>query len=173
MAKCIEVQEGGERHWRLTDVVGEEDGLGIECLSGSGAIARYPAALFLNGGMHVQNLPTHTWKLTVYEACKDTGCCGMCAVHALACCMLYDTLSGKVVLVTHTVQMQSNSAITHPAHGRCLCAAGHAVASCPLDSHSQSAAQAKSQVFQETHACMFPSHAELVCHCMLGSTTLQ
>ena len=28
-----------EPRWRLTDIVGEEDGLGVECLSGSGAIA--------------------------------------------------------------------------------------------------------------------------------------
>lgn len=41
VAKCEEMQVGSERRWRLTDVVGEEDGLGIECLSGSGAIARY------------------------------------------------------------------------------------------------------------------------------------
>lgn len=26
-------------HWRVTDIIGEEDGLGVECLSGSGAIA--------------------------------------------------------------------------------------------------------------------------------------
>ena len=32
-------QEGGEVRWRLTDVIGAEDGLGVECLSGSGAIA--------------------------------------------------------------------------------------------------------------------------------------
>ena len=44
VAKCEEVQVGGERRWRVTDVVGEEDGLGIECLSGSGAIARYDPA---------------------------------------------------------------------------------------------------------------------------------
>jgi len=31
--------EGGEVQWRLTDVIGAEDGLGVECLSGSGAIA--------------------------------------------------------------------------------------------------------------------------------------
>ena len=41
--KCEGVQVDGEQRWRLTDVVGEEDGLGIECLSGSGAIARYAA----------------------------------------------------------------------------------------------------------------------------------
>ena len=29
----------GELRWRLTDVIGLEDGLGVECLSGSGAIA--------------------------------------------------------------------------------------------------------------------------------------
>ena len=44
VAKCEEIQVGGERRWRVTDVVGEEDGLGIECLSGSGAIARYDPA---------------------------------------------------------------------------------------------------------------------------------
>ena len=40
IVKCEEVQANGERRWKLTDVIGEEDGLGIECLSGSGAIAR-------------------------------------------------------------------------------------------------------------------------------------
>lgn len=40
IVKCEEMQVDGTRRWKLTDVVGEEDGLGIECLSGSGAIAR-------------------------------------------------------------------------------------------------------------------------------------
>ena len=40
IVKCEEVQKDGESRWKLTDVIGEEDGLGIECLSGSGAIAR-------------------------------------------------------------------------------------------------------------------------------------
>ena len=40
IVKCDKMQVGGECRWKLTDVVGEEDGLGIECLSGSGAIAR-------------------------------------------------------------------------------------------------------------------------------------
>ena len=40
VVKCEEVQANGEQRWKLTDVIGEEDGLGIECLSGSGAIAR-------------------------------------------------------------------------------------------------------------------------------------
>lgn len=31
--------DAGEMRWRLTDVIGLEDGLGVECLSGSGAIA--------------------------------------------------------------------------------------------------------------------------------------
>ena len=30
---------GGETRWRLSDVIGKEEGLGVECLSGSGAIA--------------------------------------------------------------------------------------------------------------------------------------
>ncbi len=30
---------GGEARWRLSDVIGAEEGLGVECLSGSGAIA--------------------------------------------------------------------------------------------------------------------------------------
>ena len=29
----------GTKRWVLTDVIGAEDGLGVECLSGSGAIA--------------------------------------------------------------------------------------------------------------------------------------
>ena len=33
------VQRAGSRRWVLTDVIGAEDGLGVECLSGSGAIA--------------------------------------------------------------------------------------------------------------------------------------
>jgi len=40
IVNCEEMQVDGARRWKLTDVVGEEDGLGIECLSGSGAIAR-------------------------------------------------------------------------------------------------------------------------------------
>ena len=40
IVKCEEMQVDGASRWKLTDVVGEEDGLGIECLSGSGAIAR-------------------------------------------------------------------------------------------------------------------------------------
>jgi hypothetical protein len=33
------VGPSGEVRWLLTDVIGSEDGLGVECLSGSGAIA--------------------------------------------------------------------------------------------------------------------------------------
>lgn len=40
IVKCDKMQVGRECRWKVTDVVGEEDGLGIECLSGSGAIAR-------------------------------------------------------------------------------------------------------------------------------------
>lgn len=39
----------GERQWRVTDVVGAEDGLGVECLSGSGAIASAYARAFRDG----------------------------------------------------------------------------------------------------------------------------
>lgn len=35
------LQAEGQKRWQLTDVVGAEDGLGVECLSGSGAIARW------------------------------------------------------------------------------------------------------------------------------------
>lgn len=31
--------DGGAVRWALTDIIGAEDGLGVECLSGSGAIA--------------------------------------------------------------------------------------------------------------------------------------
>jgi acetyl-CoA carboxylase/biotin carboxylase 1 len=33
------VSPSGEVRWMLSDVIGSEDGLGVECLSGSGAIA--------------------------------------------------------------------------------------------------------------------------------------
>ena len=39
----------GERRWKITDVVGAEDGLGVECLSGSGAIASIYAKAFRKG----------------------------------------------------------------------------------------------------------------------------
>ena len=39
----------GERRWRITDVVGAEDGLGVECLSGSGAIASAYSRAFREG----------------------------------------------------------------------------------------------------------------------------
>ena len=39
----------GERRWKITDVVGAEDGLGVECLSGSGAIASIYARAFKEG----------------------------------------------------------------------------------------------------------------------------
>ena len=35
--------------WRLRDVIGSEDGLGVECLSGSGAIASTYARAFREG----------------------------------------------------------------------------------------------------------------------------
>ena len=39
----------GEHRWVVTDVVGTEDGLGVECLSGSGAIASAYARAFKEG----------------------------------------------------------------------------------------------------------------------------
>ena len=39
----------GERRWQITDVVGAEDGLGVECLSGSGAIASAYSRAFREG----------------------------------------------------------------------------------------------------------------------------
>lgn len=53
---CVEVPphslaygNAGERRWKITDVVGAEDGLGVECLSGSGAIASVYARAFREG----------------------------------------------------------------------------------------------------------------------------
>ena len=39
----------GEKRWAITDVVGLEDGLGVECLSGSGAIASAFSKAFRDG----------------------------------------------------------------------------------------------------------------------------
>ena len=41
--------DAGEKRLRVTDVVGAEDGLGVECLSGSGAIASVYARAFREG----------------------------------------------------------------------------------------------------------------------------
>lgn len=46
---CALAAIAGERRWQITDVVGAEDGLGVECLSGSGAIASAYARAFRNG----------------------------------------------------------------------------------------------------------------------------
>ena len=37
--QAVPVEVAGQRRWRLTDVIGVEDGLGVECLSSSGSIA--------------------------------------------------------------------------------------------------------------------------------------
>lgn len=37
--RTVEVEEGGERRHKITDIVGTQDGLGVECLKGSGLIA--------------------------------------------------------------------------------------------------------------------------------------
>lgn len=39
----------GHRHWVVSDVIGGEDGLGVECLSGSGAIASAYSKAFQEG----------------------------------------------------------------------------------------------------------------------------
>lgn len=46
-AEGIEGPDG--RRWKLTDVVGLQDGLGVECLSGSGAIAGVFSKAFREG----------------------------------------------------------------------------------------------------------------------------
>ncbi|PPQ90739.1 hypothetical protein CVT25_010128 [Psilocybe cyanescens] len=37
--RTVEVEEDGERRFKITDVIGLQDGLGVECLKGSGLIA--------------------------------------------------------------------------------------------------------------------------------------
>jgi acetyl-CoA carboxylase/biotin carboxylase 1 len=36
---ATKVVEGGEERWKIRDIIGEKDGLGVECLAGSGLIA--------------------------------------------------------------------------------------------------------------------------------------
>lgn len=43
------VMPNGEMRWRITDVIGLEDGLGVECLSGSGSIASIYSKAFREG----------------------------------------------------------------------------------------------------------------------------
>lgn len=47
--RATKIVVDGEERWRLTDVIGLEDGLGVECLSGSGAIAGVYARAFKEG----------------------------------------------------------------------------------------------------------------------------
>lgn len=37
--RIVEIEENGERCFKITDVIGLQDGLGVECLKGSGLIA--------------------------------------------------------------------------------------------------------------------------------------
>ena len=37
--KTVEIEENGERRHKITDIIGTQDGLGVECLKGSGLIA--------------------------------------------------------------------------------------------------------------------------------------
>jgi len=46
-SECI--VENGEERYKLTDIIGMEDGLGVECLSGSGAIAGVYSKAFKEG----------------------------------------------------------------------------------------------------------------------------
>lgn len=43
------IQCVGEKRWAISDIVGLEDGLGVECLSGSGAIASAFSKAFKEG----------------------------------------------------------------------------------------------------------------------------
>ena len=47
--KSERIIENGEERYKLTDIIGMEDGLGVECLSGSGAIAGVYSKAFKEG----------------------------------------------------------------------------------------------------------------------------
>ena len=47
--KARKIQDEGEYRWELSDIIGIEDGLGVECLSGSGAIAGVYSRAFREG----------------------------------------------------------------------------------------------------------------------------
>ena len=47
--KCERIMDEGEERYQITDIVGIEDGLGVECLSGSGAIAGIYSKAFKEG----------------------------------------------------------------------------------------------------------------------------
>ena len=65
------LQAEGRQRWRLTDVVGAEDGLGVECLSGSGAIARWASRIIMAQRMGCQQ---HDG-LVCWCWCYDSGGC--------------------------------------------------------------------------------------------------
>ena len=73
------LQAEGQQRWQLTDVVGAEDGLGVECLSGSGAIARWAARAMMGWPLLLlmlrrgDGLPCHC-RCHCWETCEVGSC---------------------------------------------------------------------------------------------------
>ena len=72
------LQAEGQQRWQLTDVVGAEDGLGVECLSGSGAIARWAARIIMGWPMLLLMLERRQLALPLlvpqWETCEEGSC---------------------------------------------------------------------------------------------------
>lgn len=71
----------GEDRWIIKHVVGQEDGMGVECLSGSGAIAAAYARAFREG-LTITYVSSRTVGIGAYLA--RLGRCAQLQQHALA-----------------------------------------------------------------------------------------
>jgi Carboxyl transferase domain len=100
----------GRMHWRLTDIIGEHDGIGVECLSGSAAIASAFSRAF-DEGVTITLVSGRTVGIGAYLARLGRRCDRVCCLTRL----------------THTASLQAPftpvtrcSAPRHHAWTHCL-----------------------------------------------------
>lgn len=87
--RATEVPQGPELppHWRLSDIIGAEDGLGVECLSGSGAIAAAFSRSF-HEGFTITLVSGRNVGIGAYLARLGRRYALLLAVRNTACCVL-------------------------------------------------------------------------------------
>lgn len=87
--RATEVPQGPESppHWRLSDIIGAEDGLGVECLSGSGAIAAAFSRAF-HEGFTITLVSGRNVGIGAYLARLGRRYALLLSVRNTACCVL-------------------------------------------------------------------------------------
>jgi acetyl-CoA carboxylase/biotin carboxylase 1 len=83
------IEEGGEVRWKLTTIIGQEDGLGVECLRGSGLIAGETSRAY--GDIFTVTLVT----------CRSVG--EYCIAYIISSCSEKDTNHAKVLVLISSV----------------------------------------------------------------------